>query len=829
MKRYDYRSFKFILKLILEICVLLAGLSGCGRAEDRRGDDHDNSIYADISGEDGNISDAETLEKDPVSSESSYESSSVPAAEPVILTPAVLIPDAREAKIEGGSLSYGNLLIELPEGVEAEPIQREECGNLFTESEEGQVVDLSGAEEVYADRVFNAEFRVWIPLPPRIRLMHYLAEYDEETALLSALLSLFPTDTTGYRIYADEAKCEYGYRMLREEYCQYFIFVRGKDVYLIQEITTIGSRTTNLYAFGYLLQDKMLRWQDSGGDIEYDSETDGRAYRRIVPEEGFAFLCEYGIDGEDNDVRLYLEEDFDAPYQTMQQDIGLDIIFLTEDINFDGCPDIIGYDGQYLWDREEKTYCPAQAEITLYALRNWRFPETKTIWEHNADYLAEDGVRLLETETLWQWEGSCLVKKRECVKEVGEDSVRLYACGESPDNFLFNVTYSVEQWEQEEQEKERLMYEQFYDGMVPQEVYSVYHTMEAEARYIPQELIGELADAVSLGTEKETVEEMRSGRKLSEEEVLAFADKSVDIRLEVLDIASYNGSYVMQEADCDHDGVSDIVAQIYRGGSAGLVDYIFFRGRPDGTYVKSDTLSGFSSETFTIISWQEKNYLCRMTYDYDKKVDDGLMLFAYEDGKSVEKVSLTRYPEGYDVQIAESLPGNAGGSMSKTLSADYRPLAASVAKEALAIKEQIDGYQTINGNAEQYIAETDVKWSYQCDLDNDGEMERYEKFLWISSYMRYDTLVFDCEAGNRAGIRDFVEELRSGTGTPMMLWVETFEGKNIISVFYLTELESFKIIGYLIEDADFRRVYEVTADADYGVWQVCEVVFSGPN
>lgn len=70
----------------------------------------------------------------------------------------MLASDEERAEAEGNQLSYGNLLIELPEGVLAEQIDREECGNIFAEEKEGQVLDLAGAQEVYRDRGRRIEY-----------------------------------------------------------------------------------------------------------------------------------------------------------------------------------------------------------------------------------------------------------------------------------------------------------------------------------------------------------------------------------------------------------------------------------------------------------------------------------------------------------------------------------------------------------------------------------------------------------------------------------------------------------------------------------------------
>lgn len=55
--------------------------------------------------------------------------------------------------------------------------------------------------------------------------------------------------------------------------------------------------------------------------------------------------------------------------------------------------------------------------------------------------------------------------------------------------------------------------------------------------------------------------------------------------------------------------------------------------------------------------------------------------------------------------------------------------------------------------------------------------------------------------------------------TPMALWAETYEGKNIVHVLYMTGLEDYKVMGYLVEESDYRTVYEIMVDASYRVEQ----------
>ena len=638
MFRHTYGTFLSIMKICTVLAVLPVMLSGCGSES---GDTVENTYGVENDADDvSDYADNAAAGYDEVEAAEGWEN------------PAVLEADEQEITVQDGNLLYGNLRIELREGIEAEVLQAEEYGNFFAEWEDGTVVALPGAEEEYKRQ---GEFAPDdLPLPPRIRFMHYKAEYEKEEALISALFSLIP-DALGERIYADDEKCEYAYRM-RWGVCQYFIFVQKEEVYLIQEIQGRDARWYGHFTVECLLSDKVLFWQDSGTAI--------------------------------------------CPVRTEE---------------------ILYRPG----DREENEYDAAQAEIILdISASSWY-------------------SRKLETKTI------------------------------------------------------------------------------PEPQYIPQELLDELAGAVLQGTEAETkaVSEMRIGRELSREEMLALAERSRDIFIQTVSDPYYYGCWVTAEADCDNDGIQDIIAQVDRGGTAAIRYYIFFKGQSDGTYVKTSEFHAFEEE-FAIISYQEKNYLCRMPFDYDRRIDSGFTLIAYEDGDRVEEVFLTLVPENYDVRIISDMEEN----MAQDRADDYGPLAADIAEKCFTIEAQLAEYEAVIGSAEQEVNAADAEGSYRCDLDNDGEAECYEKKIWRSHHRLTAELIFTCEDETRAGIQ-LLQQKMGEEGTPLMLWVESCEGEHIINVFYRTGQEDFKIAGFLVGENDCRKVYEVAADACYEVKQSCQALY----
>lgn len=71
--------------------------------------------------------------------------------------------------------------------------------------------------------------------------------------------------------------------------------------------------------------------------------------------------------------------------------------------------------------------------------------------------------------------------------------------------------------------------------------------------------------------------------------------------------------------------------------------------------------------------------------------------------------------------------------------------------------------------------------------------------------------------GEGEGIEHTNDALEAADGTPFMMWVEPFEGKNIINVISLTGLHDFEITGFLLNGAEYTRIYRITAEVTYGV------------
>lgn len=719
---------------------------------------------------------------------------------------AKMTPFETKIQSDKNTLSYGKLQIKLPDGVTIEEQKPEN---------DMRVIDLIGAEKSK-----NA------PFPPRIWLANYCVTYQNEWELASALLDILPGITLRICYKKDDAR-HYLFTYNKPNQIGY-IMVYEDDIYIAEELAAERD-----YSFGSLLDRKYVHWKDItqkiGGRNDYGYRAD---FNKIKVEENYTLLALQAVD-ENNLRKLTLFQDgyFRFPKTEISFEECPSYIQFA-DCNFDGCPDMIVSSTMiYLWNTDKKEYEAVQMpeEFPTFSIsiddNLALYPETKTIWVRESKYL---GNRYAKDywdqpdyiETFWQWENNVLTKKRECTAAVREEAVRILACeyDTKGKTVLCDETVSIVEWEQNSNTVQTC-YRDFYNEMVPVLNVGMLHKTDCNQNYIPQELLDILTKAMLDGTEYETLKTLETGKELTREEVLALAKDNPALRCDVI-LAEHSNDYIdyrMIMTDGDNDGIPDIVAKEYFGGTGGYTEYAFYQGQENGTYEKTCIYYSVE-EVFRMISYNGKNYLCRMLTDRDKKQHSGISLICYADGVQAETRNLMFYPKTYDVRL---------GACAEE---QYQPLAQEMLKNAVTYKEKIDRYRNIDGSSEEKTFEQ--KYEYQCDLNNDGVLELYDKSIWRPSNLW--TVVHIELSGEDSGIKTLKDAVWSVEGTPIMVWAEPFAGKNIVHVISLTglhnntgrekitELDDFTITGFLVEGTQYQSVYQITADAAYAVRQEYE-------
>lgn len=681
---------------------------------------------------------------------------------------------------EGNKLLYGKLQITLPDGV---TIEEQKAEN------DMRVIDLIGAEKSE-----NA------PFPPRIWLSHYQAVYQDKWELASALLDILP-DTT-LRIYdklGDNLHYLFTYNKQNKNG---YVLVYQNDICIVEEIVAESS-----YSFGKLLETDAVHWEDSIQKLDVRRDNiDYADLNKVKAEKDCTLLAMQSADKkETREISLFRDGFFSAPIMKFSfTECPFNIEF--EDYNFDGCTDmIVPWTEVILWNTEKKKYeevqMPRDFPIRSGAIAH--YPQTQTIWGHDREYVKDASGWSSwdyydETETLWRWEKTALVKKRECVAEVREESVRIWAYEESPSNMLFDETFTTKEWEQNSTRVQK-RYQQFYAGMVWEEGGGKLHKIDYDQEhqeYIPQSLLDKIKKAMLDDTVSETIGEFQVDSQLTNDVVLTIAKDNLEMRSDMILAKQFGGDYYLDMADFDNDGILDLIGNEYYNGSEG--EFTLYQGQKDGTYEKTQSPL-FMTKQFAILSYEGKNYLCWTFYGYDQKRN--ISLSCYVDGTLAETVSLAFFPEKYDIRLAECAEDK------------YKTLAEDVLQNGVSYKEKIDKGKNINGGSEEKSSLD--QYEYQCDLNNDGVLEHYDKDIWTRGDLRY--LNFSSED---AGMEEAVCEIgQLVEGSAVMMWTEPFAGENIINIISVTERDGFEITGFLLNGTEYKKQYRITADVVYGVQQ----------
>lgn len=440
---------------------------------------------------------------------------------------------------------------------------------------------------------------------------------------------------------------------------------------------------------------------------------------------------------------------------------------------------------------------------TTLRLRYRDFDEKRYLFT----YLSEDKMGYIinwmdidERETLWKWTGNTLMKERACNAQMGGERVQICISDGSSDNEMFECNVALEEY-REGSEKVQLFYKRFYENMVPAETFTNVHSIKYDREnivYIPQEFLDFVVDAMLNGTEVKNLKPMLNDRELSEEEILSIAENNIDLRQTVID-KTWRNPYLMVMADGDNDGIPDIIARESYGGSDGSVAFVFYQGQEDGTFQQTDVFSAMREE-FGIFSYKGKNYLLRTLFDYDKKIYNGLSITYYMEGKHVEEAVLMRVPKNYKTILTECVQEK------------YQSYAEQIAIKSLLYKIWLEEENSITGNSEQKLADYGM---YQCDLNNDGVMDTYQKELWEPSNINIcEYLYFDGDGEAIAPVKKMLDSLE---GTPIIMWIDLVQDKNIINVISQTGLEDFTITGFLVQDFEYERLYEIRVDVTYAI------------
>ncbi|MBS6953000.1 MAG: hypothetical protein KH230_07175 [Enterocloster asparagiformis] len=550
----------------------------------------------------------------------------------------------------------------------------------------------------------------------------------------------------------------------------------------------------------------------------------GVFWQEAVSEEQPVWLETEKRESGGVDVRVYCARDLVSgqPANTFSyetEDVG---VWMDDDVNFDGCRDLSVLAGEsrhvYLWDSGQgradtgDDYGPL-----LYPLEGAGISLDSRARLIELRYSDREG-RNGSVYGLARWQGDQLIllRRMEFPAQDSDDPQRAFPVrvvdfpggwkldgpftGVSADEgvLLFDAQWTKAEYE----EKKEAVEQAFYEGLPFESDFFIrLHSGEADygQSLIPQSLRDYIRTAMEEGNEKEALLALRESEALTPVQVKSEAARSPGLDRWVREIAvSTDGAAAFVKADGDGDGVEDISAEIYLGGTGGFTQFVFFKGQPDGSFRETSCYDEVQEE-FAYVGWEGRPYLIRTSYDYGAKLYDGFNIYAYRDGQRAGALRLELAPEEFSVKTESVLPG-------------YEAPAEAVSQGGLSA-----ALDTSRWPYEQKVvlgsAETDLgEGMFSSDVFNCGEPVEYDKYNWYSSNMY-----------TRDGVSSSLfaqlppAQWSEFTGDVMMFWVEKTREGNVVCFFERDALMDYAVSGWRFDGDEARNVFRIKWTGRRGV------------
>lgn len=328
------------------------------------------------------------------------------------------------------------------------------------------------------------------------------------------------------------------------------------------------------------------------------------------------------------------------------------------------------------------------------------------------------------------------------------------------------------------------LYKVSYDAItqpIGQEMTSYSSMMDGDQVFsyssrIPEELNVNIVEALRLEKKEVAFAPLKEAEEISQEEYCSLTGSTLEEFETVFPFI----------VDVDNDGIDDIIAQLYGGGTGGFSSMVLFSGSEAGGYALTSSFECLL-QNFAIITYQDKNYLLMEERNYNTKYYSGYTLYLYDEGVLADGMIFSYDITDYDMKVEYENKTFAGmDQIRNTLNNK-------------GIPELMDSNDyVLIGTAEQIEEEKD-SYQYSGDIDNDGKIEYYNKYIWYPSNMGTVMMcLYDFEEPTilEKLLESLAEEV--GDGRLYSFWLDEIEGKNILYLYYGENLD-FNLYAILID------------------------------
>lgn len=310
----------------------------------------------------------------------------------------------------------------------------------------------------------------------KLALTHYRAEWDSKWELILAAEKYFGDDgdQIGWFSLKDSPDAEryFGVWGGAEYGKSFHMLVFDEELYLLEETGTVS------FSFAELSENRRLRSDAIGGRIVAKFNESEIYIRDFGEKEAICLVKEKNQEDGREKIAVYRDRNFERPAEVFVGVLEGDLD-ICEDINFDGCPDLKRRDRDeenridyLIWNREDKKF----VEAVMPSHENFEMEEAifcddfETIWCGSDDNYEERNA----VERLYRWNGAVLEEIRSISSKRGAGKVSVILTNERSGKCIASEIFPEEGWQNNP--GVRKLYDQFYEGYAPKELYHVRHS-----------------------------------------------------------------------------------------------------------------------------------------------------------------------------------------------------------------------------------------------------------------------------------------------------------------------------------------------------------------
>lgn len=347
-------------------------------------------------------------------------------------------------------------------------------------------------------------------------------------------------------------------------------------------------------------------------------------------------------------------------------------------------------------------------------------------------------------------------------------------------------------------------------------------------KYASEDIIDLVKDYISKEKEDEIFKLFSVGKKLESSSLskIQISSEGKEYLQKILKENDYaENTATLVDIDNDNDNDDEIVTHEYLGGTAGFVYLAVLKKNKSGIYEFSEypnyeNIFGIVWSRYGYIRYKNKIYYIDKQWNYSTHVFEGVNIYAFENGKVVEHIFVSKYSDKYKL-TTEYTSGDYYSTLENNISINADKVLSSLksGKVYYGAMEKKASEQYVKRIEKDIITHWDIEWQ-EVDMDNDNTPEFIGKGIDLPSSMSHERSLYYIISKNKIDKFDEIDlqqeygiMLTNEKYSIQQLWFEEYLGKVYIIALAQDNNENiYHFKAFLISKSSTSKVIDIKAE-----------------